>query len=306
MSSLPSRRRRSRRIASVAVSLACLLLFASVAEAGWIAHSGPSVLADMPGGETVMAPWTVIPNEPNDGQDVINALRGSVPVAAPTAHHVKPVPRPHPAPHHTSHGIRSASIRVVSRGPHTRKWIALTFDDGWDADRCRSIEHTLLEKHVTATWFPNAVYVRNAPSLWRDIASHFPIANHTRSHPNLTHLSSTAIRAQIRSDEKIIESITGRQMIKALRPPYGAYNSTVVSVAKSLGYRAVVLWNVDDKDTQGASAREALADAERGGRGSIVLMHCGPAVTPGILPYVIDYYRGRGFRFVTIPTLLGW
>ena len=118
--------------------------------------------------------------------------------------------------------------------------------------------------------------------------------------------SSSAIRSQIRSDEKIIESITGRQMIKALRPPYGAYNSTVVSVAKSLGYKAVVLWNVDDKDTQGASSREALTYAERGGRGSIVLMHCGPAVTPGILPYVIDYYRSRGYRFVTIPTLLGW
>src|SRR4051794_7612868 len=222
MLALLLRPRRARGIASCVVWLACVLLFSSIADAA-------------------MAPWTVIPDEPPGNQDVINSLRGSVPVAAPQSQSVRSRPQRHPTSHATGqrrgHGIRSASIRVVSRGPHTRKWIALTFDDGWDADRCRSIEHTLLEKHVTATWFPNAVYVRNAPSLWRDIASHFPIANHTRSHPNLTHLSSTAIRAQIRSDEKIIESITGRQMIKALRPPYGAYNSTVVSVAKSLGYR---------------------------------------------------------------------
>jgi peptidoglycan/xylan/chitin deacetylase (PgdA/CDA1 family) len=271
----------------VVVALALVVLLTSIADAA-------------------MAPSTVVPNEPQTNQDVVNALRGSVPVAARVTHVVRPTSRPRPQAHPTGHSSRSGSIRVVSRGPHTEKVIALTFDDGWDADRCRSIENTLLDKNVTATWFPNAIYVRNAPDLWRDIASHFPIANHTRSHPDLTHLSSSAIRNQIRSDEKIIESITGRQMIKALRPPYGAYNSTVVSVAKSLGYRALVLWNVDDKDTQGATAREALADAERGGRGSIVLMHCGPEVTPSILPFVIDYYRSRGYRFVTIPTLLGW
>ena len=95
-------------------------------------------------------------------------------------------------------------------------------------------------------------------------------------------------------------------MVKLLRPPYGSYNRTVENVAESLGYRALVLWNVDDRDTQGASAGEAIAYAERGGRGSIVLMHCGPAITPAILPTVIDYYRARGYRFVTIPTLLGW
>lgn len=281
-----SRLRSSHRLAPIIVSLAGVLLFSPIANAA-------------------IAPWSVVPNEPLNGQDVINALRGSVPVAAPNVKHARPSPRRHPLTEPPS-STESGSISVVSRGSHARKWIALTFDDGWDADRCRSIEHTLLTDHVAATWFPNAIYVRNAPGLWRNIAAHFPIGNHTRSHPDLTQLSATGIRNQIRSDEKIIESITDRPMVKILRPPYGAFNGTVLSVAASLGYRDLVLWNVDDRDTQGATASQALADAERGGRGSIVLMHCGPAITPGILPSVIDYYRSRGYRFVTIPTLLGW
>jgi peptidoglycan/xylan/chitin deacetylase (PgdA/CDA1 family) len=291
MRSRIARLRRSRRIAPLIVAFACLLVAAPTAQAA-------------------MAPWTVIPDEPAGNQDVINALRDLDPVAAAPRHHARPTPQPHasskPKTKATAHSTRSSSISVVSRGSRAQKWIALTFDDGWDADRCRSIEQTLLDKHVAATWFPNAIYVRNAPDLWRDIASHFPIGNHTRSHPDLTTLGASAIRSQIRSDEKIIENITGQQMIKAFRPPYGAYNATVMSVARSLGYRALVLWDVDDKDTQGATARQALTYAEHGGRGSIVLMHCGPAVTPSILPYVIDYYRSRGYRFVTIPTLLGW
>jgi peptidoglycan/xylan/chitin deacetylase (PgdA/CDA1 family) len=271
--------------------MACVLLFSSIADAA-------------------IVPWSVPPGGPVSNQDVNNTLRGTVPLAPTSDQVARPAARPqssvHPRTRSTGHSTKSGSIAVVSRGSRAKKWIALTFDDGWDADRCRSIEDTLLDDHVAATWFPNAIYVRNAPDLWRDIAAHFPIGNHTRSHPDLTHLSASAIRNQIRSDENIIESITGRQMIKAIRPPYGAYNSTVLGVARSLGYRALVLWDVDDEDTQGATSRQALADAERGGRGSIVLMHCGPEITPGILPYVIDYYRSRGYRFVTIPTLLGW
>ena len=87
---------------------------------------------------------------------------------------------------------------------------------------------------------------------------------------------------------------------------YFITDTLVLVAAASLGYRDLVLWNVDDRDTQGASASQATAYAERGGRGSIVLMHCGPSITPAILPAVIDYYRARGYRFVTIPTLLGW
>ena len=68
-----------------------------------------------------------------------------------------------------------------------------------------------------------------------------------------------------------------------------------------------VAWDVDSGDWSSPGV-DAISKAVLGSvqRGSIVLMHCGPAITPTILPAVIDYYRSRGYRFVTIPTLLGW
>lgn len=50
---------------------------------------------------------------------------------------------------------------------------------------------------------------------------------------------------------------------------------------------------------------EMLAAAERGTNGSVVLLHCGPNATPYLLPDLIAFYRRRGFRFVTVPKLLG-
>jgi hypothetical protein len=44
--------------------------------------------------------------------------------------------------------------------------------------------------------------------------------------------------------------------------------------------------------------------AEHGTNGSVILMHCGPSSTPTFLGSVIDYYRSRGFGFVTVPQLL--
>jgi peptidoglycan/xylan/chitin deacetylase (PgdA/CDA1 family) len=34
-------------------------------------------------------------------------------------------------------------------------------------------------------------------------------------------------------------------------------------------------------------------------------MHCNRAVSQQLLPGIIEGYRARGFRFVTIPQLLG-
>jgi len=48
-----------------------------------------------------------------------------------------------------------------------------------------------------------------------------------------------------------------------------------------------------------------LAAGEAGTNGSVVLLHCGPDATPWLLPSLIAAYRARGFRFVTIPQLLG-
>jgi peptidoglycan/xylan/chitin deacetylase (PgdA/CDA1 family)/heat shock protein HslJ len=206
-----------------------------------------------------------------------------------------------------AHGSAAGAgpAEVIRRGPAATRVVALTFDDGWHAGRCGEIFDTLVRFDVPATWFPNAAYVNRSPGLWRRIARRFPIANHTTHHRSLPTLSTREMRKEITSNERRLEAVTGRPMSKILRPPYGAYDRRVLRVAGQLGYDTVALWDVSAADTsRGATDRSVARAALRGRPGSVILMHCGPEVTPRVLPIIIARYACAGFRFATLEGLL--
>jgi peptidoglycan-N-acetylglucosamine deacetylase len=194
---------------------------------------------------------------------------------------------------------------VAQHGERVDPVVALTFDDGWDGPRCARIAAILRRYGVAATWFPNALYVARDRGVWRAIARSYPIANHTTHHRFLRQASLQDIWEEIARDERIVEQVTGLPMLKLLRPPYGAFDGRVRRVAAGLGYRTIALWDIDSGDSAGLPAPAVVRRATAGAPGSIVLMHCGPAVTPRVLPAIIKRYRARGFGFVTLATLLG-
>jgi peptidoglycan/xylan/chitin deacetylase (PgdA/CDA1 family) len=148
--------------------------------------------------------------------------------------------------------------------------------------------------------------LRSSPSTWRAVvAAGYPVGNHSVSHPKLTKLSTAALQAQICGFRAIADPILGVASIDWFRPPYGSWNPLVAAVATSCGYQHVLLWDIDTRDWGGASSTAIAVQALAGKDGSIVLMHAGPANTPGALQRIIDGYRARGFRFVTIPEMLG-
>lgn len=197
-------------------------------------------------------------------------------------------------------------VPVLAHGSRAQHVIALTFDDGYSPKVTAQILATLISEHVAATFFPYAAAVQRAPSLWRSIAAAgYPIANHTATHPDLTSLSAGRVRAQLEEARSTIEQITGSPMVDVFRPPYGAWNSSVLRQAAAAGCVAAVLWDVDTRDWTGITASAIAARAETGINGSIVLMHAGPAQTPLALPAIIEWYRSRGYGFVTVPELLG-
>jgi peptidoglycan/xylan/chitin deacetylase (PgdA/CDA1 family) len=194
---------------------------------------------------------------------------------------------------------------VATHGSRARSWVALTFDDGWSPGHCASIAETLRRKRATATFFINGIYMARSPSRWRSILAGFPVANHGHSHADLSRLSRAGVRSEVAGDEARIERILRRPMLKLLRPPFGAYDSDVLAVAGALGYQ-IALWDVDAGDTYaGATTGSVISRATRGGRGSIVLMHCGPAVTTAAVGRIVDSYRSRGYTVVDLGRMLG-
>lgn len=199
-------------------------------------------------------------------------------------------------------GTRSA---VVYDGRKDRAEIALTIDDGDSTPVCRRMLRTLRAEHVPATFFPIGRNVAAHPKFWRNVARDHPIGNHTWDHADLANLNGRHIRREIKRTQRAIERVTGRPILRVLRPPYGAWDGKVRRVAGRLGYPVLLMWDTSAADTSLHSRPVGMVRAAlRGTNGSIVLMHCNRSVSADILPRIIDGYRRRGYRFVTVKHLL--
>jgi peptidoglycan/xylan/chitin deacetylase (PgdA/CDA1 family) len=196
---------------------------------------------------------------------------------------------------------------VIWHGSRAERVVALTFDDGWSPANLRRIYRILVRERVPATFFVTGIYVQRAPALWRAIAAAgYPLANHSYLHRDTRDLTPRLAALDMSLTREAVERVTGRPMLPYYRPPYGARNPATDRRAAAAGFPYVVLWDTTGADTtRGVTVSRVVRDATAGRSGSIVLLHAGPRVTPRALPAIIARYRARGFRFVTIPELLG-
>ncbi len=193
-----------------------------------------------------------------------------------------------------------------THGPH-RYEVAIGFDDGPWPDT-PSFVRMLASNHTAATFFMIGRQITSSyrETMLRELREGDVLGDHTWSHPELTH--SREVRSQLQRTIDAIRALTGYTPC-VFRPPYGAYDSSIVATAHSLGL-ATVLWNVDPADWSlpGTRAIEqrVLAQVQPG---SIIISHDGGGPrgqTLAAYPSIISALRRRGYGIVTIPQLLGF
>jgi len=194
--------------------------------------------------------------------------------------------------------------RQVDRLPTRKREVALTIDAGGAPAGGWRIVTMLIHRHVSATFFLTGRFARQNPRLAGAIADHFPIGNHTWSHPYLTRLSSPAVSAEIRRGAQSIRRVTHRDPRPLFRFPYGDADARTIRIANALGYVAVG-WTADSAGwLPGQTVAGAVRRVSRGLRpGAIVLMHVGVLVDTRALPRVLDTIRRRGYSFTTLHSL---
>ncbi len=211
--------------------------------------------------------------------------------------------------------LRYRPIGCLASGPaidHThgprRPEVALTFDDGPSVYTRRFVQ-MLRANDAVATFFMigKQIESRYGAILHEELRNGDALGDHTWTHPDLTALSADAVHSQLASTKGRIAAVSGYAPC-VFRPPYGSYDATVLGVARSLGLDTVT-WEVDPADytLPGSAAIEqrVLAQAQRG---SVILSHDGggPRLqTLDAYPRIIAALRARGYRFVTVPQLLG-
>ncbi len=207
----------------------------------------------------------------------------------------------------TASSSASGEAAVRSSGPRTKPVVALTFDDGTSPQNCRRILAELVARGVPATFFPMAAAMPLDPAFWRIVGEvGDPVGDHTLTHPRMPALTLAQQEWQIGQARSLARSILGRPVLNVFRPPYGAYDAATLVAAEATGFPIALLWDVDTRDwSRTHTLAQMLAAGELGRPGSVILMHCGPNATPYLVPQLIDFYRSKGFGFVTIPKLLG-
>jgi peptidoglycan/xylan/chitin deacetylase (PgdA/CDA1 family) len=235
-----------------------------------------------------------------------------------------------PASHASSHGagesrsVGRSSLRTVPPGPgypetsEVRRLIAmgrpiycapnrgnevaLTFDDG-PGPYTRLMVHKLRKHGVQATFF---IVGRNVAAMaaWpRQELALGAVGDHTFTHALMTSLSAAQQTSEMLSTQGAIARAGGGRVF-LFRPPYGAHAASTDGIARSSGMLQV-LWNVDSRDSLGASYRQIEQRVIAGLRpGSIVLMHENHGQTIRAMLSIFAALERRHLRAVSVPQLL--
>jgi peptidoglycan/xylan/chitin deacetylase (PgdA/CDA1 family) len=212
-----------------------------------------------------------------------------------------------PAVRYRAVGCVDRGHAIAYRGGPRRKVVALTFDDGPWPDTAAFVR-MLEAQRVPATFFMIGEQV-TAQYRWllhRELRDGDALGDHTYTHPDL--VMSGGVYDQLHRTMLAIGGLTGYTPC-VFRPPGGNYDRSVVDTARSLGL-ATVLWNVDPADWTlpgtNTIVQRVLAQVQPG---SIVISHDGGGPrgqTLAAYPRIIRALRERGYRFETVPQLLGF
>ena len=200
-----------------------------------------------------------------------------------------------------SAGFMQKSVVTENKVSIGEKKVALTFDDGPNADYTRELLEGLRERGVCATFFLLGTEVEKYPELVQQIHEdgHL-IGTHSYQHVNLCNLTDEAAVEQIEKTNTLLEEITGEVPV-FIRPPFGCWK-------KDLDYETMmieVLWDIDPKDWCTSNTvvivKRVLKEVEDG---DIILLHDASQSSVDAALQIIDQLQEEGYLFVTVEELV--
>ena len=182
--------------------------------------------------------------------------------------------------------------------------ISVTFDASWGGDKTMKILDLLDEYNAKATFFLVGIWVDKYPELVKAIAERgHEIGNHSDSHAHFTQISDSQIRQELDSCSDKIEALTGVRPT-LFRPPYGDYNSKVVTIVRDEGYECVQ-WSVDSLDWKNRGVDDLVKRATNNvQKGDIILFHNDSEYIVEALPAILKHYQALGFNMIPAKDIL--
>jgi len=201
--------------------------------------------------------------------------------------------------------------RVFSHLPRGPRTIALTIDDGYDAETVAAYVQFARDTGIAlsfspngsyfAEWAPHAIALR--PLLER---GQVQILNHTFHHPNMTHLPGSRIREELERNDEWIQRTFGTTTRPWWRPPYGAHDKRTDTLAANLGYSRTLLWNGSLGDSRLLRPARLLQEARRYIQPGVILLgHANHPTVTHLYDELVALIRDRNLTPVTLDQAFG-
>lgn len=165
-------------------------------------------------------------------------------------------------------------LKALCRAESADRVVALTFDDGPDADSTPRVLDLLKRYDVRATFFVVGEQARQNPELiHRLVAEGHTVAGHSYYHlPQSTLWSSQRYTEELFRCNDVVARLTGLRM-RLYRPPFGVTNPPIARAVKNMGLIPVG-WSVRSLDTMTKNSDRVVDRVMRGLRGGdVILLH---------------------------------
>lgn len=202
---------------------------------------------------------------------------------------------------------KSCPSAISSGG--TNKQVVLTVAFSAANEATTSVMASLKQAGVSADFFASGTFAANNSAVVKSaVDAGYAVYSQSYDSTDLTKLSDVEVTSAVTKAETAISAATGVSTKPIFRPPAGNYTAQTVTALNQLGYCAI-LWTVDAYDWQDgmtvAQAKERVMTAiSKQSAGSIVALHAGYDITPGVITDLVTELKNQGYTIVTLATLL--
>lgn len=191
------------------------------------------------------------------------------------------------------------NLNAIYSGNPSSNNISLMINVYWGNECLDGILNVLKENEIKTTFFVGGTWAERFPELLQKIYDdEHEIANHGYYHKDHSSLSYQRNLEEISNTHELIKRQLGVEM-QLFAPPSGAFNSTTLEIAESLGYKTI-MWTRDTIDWRDQNTeliyQRALKNA---GSGDLILMHP-TAKTLEALPQIISDLKKLNLNIVKV------
>lgn len=197
---------------------------------------------------------------------------------------------------------------VLWRVDTSEKVVALTIDDG-PSEHTKELLEILRANDAAATFFIIGSHALGRQSILQDIIRNgCELGNHAMRDEPSKSLDSTTLTEQIHQVEDMLQDAYSEAKAawpaKYFRPGSGFFSTKMRELVRRLDYK-LVLGNIYPHDPQvpysNVNARHVLSMLQPGG---IIICHDGRSWTAPMLRKILPEIKRKGYRVVTVTSLL--